>query len=129
MDDLTIGNAVNKSKYTQIGKTVYVKIMIVFGSTTTILTGDGTGVVASLPVAMHADYTFAQYLGEIGRGAATDVSLSQSAQPIVAMSKTSSSVTLLNEGQTTGYRHLSPTVPQPWAAGDVLLVPMTYEAA
>lgn len=122
--NISIGNGTNASYYIQIGKTVYVRAYITFGSTTTIGTGS---ITFTLPVtAKSGVYTTKQLLG-------TSLAVGSSLEyPGVVEYNTTTSV--LCWGQTIASSTpvlitYSSTAPFTWTTNNAFSANIVYEAA
>lgn len=129
--NLTVGNATQVARYSQIGKTVNFHLQFTWGSTTTIGAADTT---FSLPVAAHSSYNKAFSMG-IGTGT---VWRSISAYPVMLGTGTSTSNAYIQAiktnggagaiyGQEGGFTSTTPT--SGWTTSDVIELSGTYEAA
>ena len=113
---ITIGNATVSTKWAQIGKTVFVNIFIILGSTSAI-TGD---LRFSLPVGAN------KFSG--GSGWVED---SGTVYPgLVLINYTDIYLRAINTSGTYALsNNLSSTVPFTWGTGDLIILQATYEAA
>ena len=123
--NLTLGNGTVTAAYAQIGKMVFCRLAIVFGSTTSI-SGD---VIFSLPVT-RAAYGGSANVTPLGQANFFD-SPSAGYQGLVQnASTTTASIRALNTASTYLTNVLlSSTVPFTWATSDELAVEFFYEAA
>lgn len=125
--NLTVGNAVQNFKYTQIGKTIHIRGYITLGSTSSM----GTGPTFTLPVTAK----------DTNKGTATGVSPfgsikiedNTTTNMIGGLYFNSTTVAVPNVYSASGSyvtdAQISATVPMTWVSGDELRVIGTYEAA
>lgn len=120
--NLSIGNGVVVSKYTQIGKTVHFKFKLTWGSTTS---GSGTFII-SFPVTATSDLD--AITGFIGGAEAYDLSgLSLFLGQTYWASTTTFTMKGLDASNVTF--PFATAAPMTWATGDILYAIGTYEAA
>jgi len=124
--NLTVGNGTVVAKYTQIGSTVFCRLSIVFGSTTSV----SGSVSFSLPVNRAAN---AGTAGGTPQGLARLIDASPSAtyEGSITNLSTSTSVIIVWDASSTYVKFalLSSTVPFTWATGDEIDAQFSYEAA
>lgn len=123
---MSIGNGTVTGRYGRIGKNIFCKLDIIFGSTTTM-----TGPLdISPPFTAQSNYGF---LGEIsGSVLCRDVSANQYyVMNLIVISTTTFRVTrLIQNGPTeVGIGDISATTPMTWAVGDFITMQFMYEAA
>lgn len=113
----TLGNGSMVARYTQVGKTVHWEVQIVWGSTTTA----DTTLKLGLPVAAP--------IGRLPVGMASITDVSTSSRPfyfgVVCVNSGTDVIILLNVNNAL----VTQVDPMTWAAGDILSVSGTYEAA
>lgn len=122
--NLTVGNGTAAYLYTQIGKTVHFRVIVTFGSTSSI-----SGAVSfTPPVTIKTDYSLRQAIG------LTSIEDSGTASFHGVTRISDADTTLLQAGVGTaggtylGYSNLSSTIPMTWTTGDQLMITGTYEA-
>lgn len=116
----SIGNGALAGIYTRIGRTVFGRIKLFAGSTTSF----GSGVLRfSLPVAPHSDYYQTAYLAPVGNAGLYDASSDRRFRNVVIASSTYFDLRTDENTSVTG------TVPWTWANGDGILASFRYEAA
>lgn len=128
----TGGNALNTGYYLQIGKTVFYRVAMIFGTTAPSM---GTAPRFVAPVAPNADY-YKSSIGlsaTVGEATLLDAGITEyhghvrisAAAPTTSFEVVSwgASSTYVNVGSTTG------AVPFTWAPGDGLFLTGVYEAA
>lgn len=113
LTSITLGNGTLTAAYKQVGKRVYVRIILQFGSTTTIANGSGF----STPVNPVAGIT------QVLAGVAFSSSLGQGFSIAGRVGHTSNFILLVAQGNVTG------SVPFTWGNGDKLELTGVYEAA
>lgn len=123
--NLTVGNGTTLYKYIQIGKTVHFRILVTFGSTSSIA---GT-VSFTPPVTIRTDYNLRQAIGitsfeDAGTASFTGVTRISDAGTTLLQAGIATA-----GGTYTGYSNLSSTIPMTWTTGDQLMITGTYEAA
>jgi hypothetical protein len=115
--NLTVGNGTVTAKYSQVGKTTYVEVLLVFGTTTAVTGGVS---IASLPtsnmalavahqlgyISMYDSSAAKVYPGIALSGGATTASLQSSASPVAPVTA---------------------TVPYTWAVSDQLYIMLAYQ--
>jgi len=124
--NLSVGNGTVVAKYTQIGKTVFARLSIIFGSTTSV-----SGLVTfSLPVtriayAGSANITPLSVVRMLDTSASTtfEGALTNASTTTAAVVAYNAAATYLNGVAT------SSTVPFTWATGDEIGTEFYYEAA
>lgn len=123
--NLSVGNGTVTAKYRQIGKLVFCRITIVFGSTTSI----SGGVSFSLPVTRAAN---AGTAGGTPQGQATLVDASPAGTytgVITNVTTTTAAVGALDaSGTYLKIAALSSTVPITWTTSDEINAQFSYEA-
>jgi hypothetical protein len=115
--NLTLGNGTATGRYTQVGQTTVLEVIVVFGTTTTIT---GAVTIGSLPTNNNASATSLK-LG--------DVTMFDSSSGFVYMG------VALTAGATTAnlfnnaipIANVTAAVPFAWATGDQLAINMVYE--
>jgi hypothetical protein len=115
---ITVGNGTLTGFYTKIGKTVHIRVKLLFGSTTAV-TG---GVTLTLPTTAK-DTTFGQPIGIVrlfDTGTAT-----YQGQIVI----TGSVTVIKTDGTYASNVALSSTVPHTWATGDEIVIEGTYETS
>lgn len=127
--NLTLGNGTVTAKYRQIGKLVFCRLSLVFGTTTSV-SGD---VTFSLPVT-KATYGGNQTQMPLGLVTALDSSAGVTAEGMVKPATTTTCVMrfLLAGGTYVsigGASVPSSTVPFTWASADEIHAQLCYEAA
>lgn len=116
------GGTINYAKYIQIGKTIHFRFRYTLA---------GAGVAGTpgitFPTALHADYDTAgaDTSNFLCTGQLDDVTGSR--YPIIAFIASSTRFDIYQE--TSSIAGISSTAPFTWAAGDVIEVQGTYEAA
>jgi len=118
-----LGNGTISAQWCQVGKIVYARVQIVWGSTSTFGTGQLT---VSLPTAARAT----TYYRETGAAVITDAGTATYWGAVLLPSATTMAVYSVYAGSS--YASLSnvvATVPMTWASGDSLVASITYEAA
>lgn len=122
---MTLGNGTLTGKYKQIGKTVFFKIYMVFGSTSSV-SGNTT---FTLPVTAAA-YTTADTFLSVGVGEVQDAGVASYLCRLRLNSTTVCQIYVENAGSTyaqpTGF---SSTIPHSWGTGDGWSATGTIEAA
>lgn len=123
LTNLTVGNGGISASYRQVGKTVDFRFIFVLGSTSAV----GTAPTFTVPVAMHAAYTAAQY---VGGGTLFDAGTAV----YVALLRPSSSTVMgmeaaLASGTYVGSSQITATAPYTFTTSDVISAWGTYEAA
>jgi hypothetical protein len=120
--NLTIGNATQNFTYKQIGKTVFVKCQLIFGSTTSV-----SGVITFTTPTTQVGFNFnARYnnVGIVDSGTQTYEG--------ILVHNNSTTVMLLVLNASTSYltaTNTSSTVPMTWATNDGFTGYFFYEAA
>ncbi len=124
--NLTIGNGTVTAKYKQVGKLVFCRLSIVFGTTTSI-SGD---VRFTLPVT-RAAYGGSDNITSLGQSVCYDVSAGTVFDGNVTnYSTTTASLRVFNSAGTyLSSTPLSSIVPFTWANTDQLVCEFWYEAA
>lgn len=113
-----VGNGSLTGRYTQIGKTVFASLGVVFGSTTTAGTGNW---LFSVPVAPNTTVIGAS--GIIGTAEALDFGTGQ----YLGMCRMSAANFVIVVPTLASF--FGNTIPFTWVSGDTLSVSLTYEAA
>jgi hypothetical protein len=123
---LTVGNGTVTARYMQTGKTVFARLSVVFGSTTSI-SGDFT---FTLPVTAAA-HAGAAALPPLGWARAYDVSAAVVYEARVLLNTTTTTVTRFMAAGGTYVTQVTPssTVPFTWTNPDELSYEFVYEAA
>jgi hypothetical protein len=113
-----IGNGTISGRWVQIGKTVYVKISLLFGTTTTFGTG---GYSLSLPAAASTS------VGSVGAGYLNDVSAGGGGHynGIAVVRTVAPTVALILE--SSSHAQVSAVGPITWANTDAWTFSLTYE--
>lgn len=129
LTNFTLGNGTMTAKYVQTGKTVNFRIIISFGSTTTV----GSSPRFSLPVTANSDYGstgFTFYIGNVYMNGNTAnwmglTSIDQSTGP------TSCRILMLSTAGTylTGATDVTASVPDTWVSGSHFILLGMYEGA
>lgn len=124
--NLTLGNGTVVAKYTQLGKAVFCRLSIVFGSTTSV-SGD---VQFTLPVTRAAMAGTAS-VTPIGQSTAFDTSASLVVQGCVVNFSTTKGALRVYDASGTYVKPVvtSSIVPFTWATGDEFVATFSYEAA
>lgn len=123
--NLTIGNGVNNSEFCRVGKTIFFRIKLIFGSTTAT---SGTAANFSLPVTMQSGS-----LGDndiFGMGTLLDVGVAA----YIGWCRYSSTTvaTVIVGGAASSYlsqNGLVNNVPFTWGTGDIVALTGFYKAA
>lgn len=119
---ISIGNGTVTANYAQVGKIVYVKMKIVWGSTTSLaanyceFNGPVTGVLLSkqkVGNAYYLDTGVADYDGAVLQNGNTNFA----------------AAVILTNGTFSLYNNLVPTYPFTWATNDQILFDFSYQAA
>lgn len=124
--NLTVGNGTVTAKYRQIGKLVIVRLVIVFGSTTSI-----SGAVSfTLPVT-RAAYAGTAGVSPLGMARFFDASPGAGYEGVVVTPSTTTAKLHVWQasGTYTQAVDLSSTVPVTWTTSDEIHVQLSYEAA
>lgn len=120
--NLTVGNATQASKYTQIGKTVIAEIQLTLGSTSTV----GTSPTFTLPVTSVSYVAFTA----IGVCILNDVTGSVYQAAVSWSTTTTAELTVANASGTYIVQNgITSTVPFTWTTSDRLTAHIVYEAA
>ncbi len=123
-NDFTLGNGTVTARYSQIGKVVFARFRLVFGSTTTI---DGTDPRFSMPATAASDYIFTDRLGVADL---EDNATNQIEATTRIWDTDEFVITTVNTAGTYGvHTAISATVPFTWATGDTIAFTAIYEAA
>lgn len=123
--NVTVGNGSVTAKYTQIGKTIFAKLVFVLGSTSTI----GTSPTFTLPV-VAASFNFTRNI--IGGFSAYDQSASYaSARGDVRLDSATTAQAVLNlvSGSRIAVDPITATAPFTWTTTDEYVAVFSYEAA
>lgn len=116
-----LGNGTLAGKYTRFGKTLFGRITLITGSTTTY----GTGVWRfSPPVTPHTDYTTNALLGVTGNAALFDTSV-----PTRAFRRVITADPTYLDMRDDANTSVTNLVPWTWAVGDALHLEFQYETA
>jgi hypothetical protein len=120
----SLGNGTITAAYCQIGKTVFCRVRLVFGSTTSV----SSDPVFTLPVTSSSSYAAAAYLGG---GTMYDSSAPAS---ILAAAQWASTTTVSVEclfagGSYASISGVNSTIPFTWAVNDEVRFEITYQAA
>ena len=125
LTNMSIGNGTVSGRYQQFGKTVFAKLYITFGSTTSV----SGAITATFPVTSSST-VYTSIGSEIGTGACIDAAVAHYPASLKWASTTTfrwrphtASGTYATESDTTS------TAPFTWATGDGLSANLTYEAA
>jgi hypothetical protein len=122
--NLTVGNGTLNFAYAKLGKTVFVRGIFTFGSTSSVT---GTGVNMSLPFATNAVYAINHPFGDVAMlkpGVISSVAIgAYVTSTTVALRPLDASSTYL------AMSNMSSTVPFTWATSDNVKIIFTYEAA
>jgi len=124
LSNITIGNGTVVARYIQIGKNVFARITITFGSTSSM----GTSPTITLPVTAISGYASgAESYGtlqilHVGNYVALGILIVGSTTTVTAAALSASNTYLQNVNITS-------TVPFTWGAGDALYFYIQYEAA
>ena len=126
--NLTVGNGVQSSSYTQIGKTVTVRLHLLFGSTTSI-----SGAVGfELPVKAATQYGTSSYMS-LGITLLTDegtsVNVGQLYTTLSAVNAKLGTIGTAGTYANNANVAVSAAVPHTWAVTDAISATFTYEAA
>ena len=123
--NLTVGNGTLVAKYIQIGKTVFVRLGLVFGNTSAI----SGGVTFTLPVTAAA-LASASNMEIVGSALVTDNS-SNLINGYVALTSTTKGILRVEtaSGSYVNLSDISSTVPFTWATGYIVGLSFVYEAA
>lgn len=119
--NLTIGNATQDCKYTQIGKTIHFRCVITLGNTSSV----GTNPTFTLPVASNAAYLFTP----CGSSRCQDTSGAWYLGTVYANGSTGQPIIYNTSGSWIASAGLSATNPFTWTNTDVMYLTGTYEAA
>ena len=125
--NLTIGNGTVVAKWIKIGKTVHVRISLVFGSTTSITASLPT---FTLPVTA-ASYPNIQPITSLGLGRFYDQSADVTYETIIVAGDVSTGrfQHYVVSGSTITTAAPSATAPFTWTTSDQMAAQFTYEAA
>lgn len=119
--NLTVGNAVQNSKFIQTGKTVTMKLDLTFGSTTTM----GSNPTFTLPVTA---VTYPSTLFAIGAASYITSGGSGAKNGFIAWNSTTSA-NLRAWDANNDFGAVTSTLPFTWAAGYIISALIVYEAA
>ena len=120
--NLTVGDGTVVARYSQINKVIHMRVVVVFGSTTSIsgsvtfalpVTASSTASTTGHGVAQFGDAGSSQYLGVVRLATTTTAQL----------------VVPNTSGTYPTFAGLSSTVPFTWANTDTIDVTLTYEAS
>ncbi len=121
--NLTVGNGVVRARYQQVGKSVFLRYILTFGTTSSI----SGGITLTPPVTISSDYTTDEVFGNcLFRDAGTAVHAGHSrfnsanAISVEAFDASATHLTVVP---------LSSTIPMTWTTNDVLTFNAFYEAA
>jgi hypothetical protein len=124
--NLTVGNGTLNFAYAKLGKTVFVRGVFTFGSTSSVT---GVGVNISIPVASNAGISTNHIFGFVGF-------FKPGTNSVVGSGAYATSTTVqlrpsVSSGAYVEMTNMSSTVPFTWASatGDNLKINFTYEAA
>lgn len=118
--NFTLGNGTVDTKYMQLGKMVFIRVVITIGSTTSV----GTAPTISLPV---TSITPADTLLEIGRGWILDVGTARF--PLSVSWASTATMLLSSISSANAFVTITSTAPMTWANGDKIYFQGWYEAA
>jgi hypothetical protein len=116
--NVTLGNGTQVARYQRIGRTIYVKYNLTFGSTTSY----GGNVSIGLPVAAAATGQSVGSVSILDTGTANYVGVA-----LVTESATVATIHHSVPGSNAGA--VNATAPMTWTTGDVLRMTVIYEAA
>lgn len=122
--NLTIGNATVVARYTQIGKTVRVRMYVALGSTSSV----GTNVSVSLPVTA-ASYSGTTTIPPIGLSVYWNGTSASTGQVQWESTTLARLYVFLASGTYTTLQNLSSTIPTTWTTGNEIQLSFEYEAA
>lgn len=114
-----LGNGTLTGKYTRFGKTLFGRVILTAGSTTTYGTGSWR---FSLPVTPHTDYTVSATLGVVGNAGLFDTSAPNRASRRV-LTADPTYMDLRDDANA----NVTNLVPWTWANGDALHIEFQYE--
>lgn len=123
LTNITIGNGTKAGFYTQIGKTVFYGVDIVFGNTTSVSGSIGI----SLPVAASSNNMYSSYSCTIfdsgGNPAWLNAILRKATATLISL------LVIKTDSTYAGLTDTSSTVPITWTTNDQIHFMITYEAA
>jgi hypothetical protein len=121
--NLTLGNGTIDFKYAKLGKTVFVRGLLTWGTTTS---ATATGVNISTPVTA----TGATGAPIIGNARCSDIGTENYNGVVVLASTVSMALYVSNVASTySAIRVINNTTPMTWVSTDQLLISATFEAA
>jgi hypothetical protein len=123
--NLTVGNGTVSAAYNKIGKTINLRLSIVFGSTTTMGASRPT---FTLPVTANGAYSSA--IIPTGSAIINDTSATIAYIASVAINGSTTVATIARpSADPAQWFTVTSTSPMAWATGDSINLTMTYEAA
>lgn len=124
---LTVGNGTVTAKFTQIGKTVHYRVVLIFGSTTSI--SGVVGLTMPLPATTYGNATNGA-LPHIGVARYEDVGVNGYLGVVDLFSSTVMRPLAIGSGSSfANLNGLNGALPFVWATGDEMSMTGTYEAA
>lgn len=120
--NLTVGNGVHQSLYSQIGKTIIARIALTFGTTSSM----GTTPTFTLPVASVSTYTTGEYIGGLRA-----VVAGAGYMGYMQWSSTTTGSLLANNAAGTNLTdsNFTASIPAVWTTGNTFAGTIMYEAA
>lgn len=121
--NLTIGNGTTNARYIQTGKTVFYRLIVTFGSTTTM----GTNPIFTLPVSASTNNNT---VTNIGTGILSDTGTGNFECAVWYVSTTTARPVVKQAGSTyVQHTQITSAVPHTWAVDDIITLHGFYEAA
>lgn len=124
--NLTVGNGTVVARYLQVGKTVFFRFSLTWGSTTTFTSGSNISI--SPPVNMSSNYT---QFTTLGTASYFDTSAGAVYSSGIAFNSPTSMLPFVTSasGTYTSYGQVNNTNPMTWATGDTFSLVGSFEAA
>lgn len=124
--NLTVGNGVLAGFWTQVGKTVFGRVKLLFGSSSSV----SGAVTFTLPTPSIAAYASTSAASQIGIGSILDAGSTIYAGIVYWSSTTNANIRVLNAAGTyVSHTDLSGAVPVALGTSDEIYVQFSYEAA
>lgn len=121
--NLTVGNATQTAQYQQIGKTVFVNVLLILGNTSSVGTGPSfTPPVSAASIYNNGSVNFVVGTGLLNAGANTS-------QAAPGFNAASNKIGIFYFPTATTFAAISATTPGTWTTANIIALSISYQAA